>query len=186
MRAKVRAAMRFVWMLPLPLLAGFVACATDASDDSNDAGADGPSSIHFDASPDGTTPIDSSGGGDDNFVPFDATDPPDQGVDEVPPGIDASPCAAYVPCDPDGIPICFFNPFIMCLKADWDAGTPDATPPPKGVCIPVNFSTEQCGDGVNHCAAGERCLVASHQCLLAQEVACVCNNPATQGACGPP
>ena len=62
----------------------------------------------------------------------------------------------------------------------------DAGPPPKGLCIPADFSNVQCGDGMNHCAAGEYCLNGSSRCLHAQDIACVCNAPATAGACGPP
>jgi hypothetical protein len=36
------------------------------------------------------------------------------------------------------------------------------------------------------CATGERCLTASQICLTAAEATCVCDNPKTAAACGPP
>jgi hypothetical protein len=191
--------MRFVWTLPpLLFLAAFAACATDAADEPG-GGDDGGSSITFDAAPSDGTVFDSTSNTPDNFVPFEASPPLDTGIDEPTPPLEAAgPCALYAPCDPSGSPFqCNVFAFFNCEEVKWDldagldAGdggdAQDAGPPPKGLCIPADFSNEQCGDGMNHCAAGEYCLRGpSPRCLHAQDIACLCNTPSTAGACGPP
>jgi hypothetical protein len=179
--------MRFVSTLPLLFLGGFAACATDASEDASDGGDDGTSSIQFEGGASDATTFDGADLVDNYVAPFDA-DVTDTGVDEPPPAADANPCAPLIRCDPNQFPpACAF--FFFCTAVDSDAGLGDggdASPPPKGICLGPDFSGETCGDGTNHCSAGEHCFVSAQRCLHAQEVACLCSDPATAGVCGPP
>jgi hypothetical protein len=56
----------------------------------------------------------------------------------------------------------------------------------NGICLYVFDIPTPCNDGVDHCSAGEKCLNASQICLTPDETICVCDNPKTAAACGPP
>jgi hypothetical protein len=167
------------------------ACAKDAVDSGGDAGEDGP--YKYDGSIYDSGGNDGGGFPDIPFVPYDAGD-----FDSTFTTPDA--CALLgQPCNPSGgfPPPC--NPFppffVVCEDVYYDAGSIDAGPdagpeaggPIKGICLAAFPAQEKCGGG-SHCNAdaGQRCYVGSDRCLSPQEVACVCTNPATAGACGPP
>jgi hypothetical protein len=55
-----------------------------------------------------------------------------------------------------------------------------------GVCLPIFTFPKPCNDGTDHCASTVMCLNASMICLNAAETTCICDNPLTASACGPP
>jgi hypothetical protein len=194
--------------LGLPL-AWAIGCATSGEGDLSDSGSDtamGQPDAHF---ADNFSPPPDSGSGVDMVVPPIESGTPDAPTDVIiiPPtdggkdtgsdtgGMDVGTDAAVV-CKDIG-KLCSVvgdlctNPFYECYQAFTDGTTLDGGEVVDGgndgVCLPPIAFPTACNDGTHHCAAGLMCLKASQTCLKnATEVACVCGNPATASACGPP
>jgi hypothetical protein len=83
-------------------------------------------------------------------------------------------------------------PYECYLAYVADAGLDGSTegglgPVNDGVCISGFFiPTTMCNDGTDHCASSVKCLNASQDCLNATLTTCICDNPLTASACGPP
>ena len=180
--------------LGLPLLIG---CASgDNSAASSDASADGTFDV---AAPvDQYVPPPEAGGQDVVSEPPPATDDGSDGSGDD--GSDAAAEAGEAGCAPLGqlcdtnavMPCPFFLPDgglpYVCMSAfddggidGGDAGTFD------GLCVSAFRLPLPCDDGSgSHCIGIDKCLQASQLCLTDQETLCICNNPQTMSACGPP
>ncbi len=108
------------------------------------------------------------------------SDGPSADADAGMPPMDAACGVVGKPCDFDAqnCPI-----FFICNLAFADGG-PDGGP--DGVCMAALDFPFPCNDGKDHCAKSVMCLNAQHQCLTAKETTCICGNPETAAACGPP
>jgi hypothetical protein len=171
------------------LCAAAAACATDGISGDSDAGDETPPPYTYDGSSNDSTAFEAGA--------FETSSDFETSVGDGPQVLDdGSACNPLKACDPNQGPLaCPF--FFICQEALWDSGPPDAgdagpdadaapPPAPKGMCMPVFEPMRHCANGIDHCDAGEQCLVGSQRCLTAAEVACICANPATQAACGPP
>jgi hypothetical protein len=176
-------------------LALLLGCASgDNSTSPTDAGPDG---TFFDAPP-----------AVDQYVPPPAPDAGPDVADEPPPtddgGNDAGDdsdaaeageagCGALGQlCDSNAMNGCPFFQLdggsYICMQAFTDGGF-DAGEGGTfdGVCVGTFRFPLSCDDGSgSHCASTDKCLQASQMCLTDQETQCICNNPLTMSACGPP
>jgi hypothetical protein len=140
----------------------------------------------------------------DTVTPFDVVPPTETSTDS---GGDAATDAAKdaeseasVACKDNGklcnyaaddCPI-FYECYLAypALDAGADSGALEGGlgPVNDGVCISGFYvpPSTVCDDGMGHCAATVKCLSASQMCLNATLVSCICDNPLTASACGPP
>jgi hypothetical protein len=153
-----------------------------------------PDSAPVDTAPPDTAPLD--------VVPPADVVVPDTGLDGgADSGADAGSCGELgMPCSYEAQncahPLKYQCSLAYQADAGVDAGldgSADAAPLEgglgpvnDGVCLPIFMFPTSCNDGTDHCASTVKCLNASETCLNAAETACICDNPLTASACGPP
>jgi hypothetical protein len=133
----------------------------------------------------------------DGSVPDSTSPPPEAGPDAHEEAGKDAEADVVVTCGQTG-KLCNYEAqnctgFFACYLAyvgPVDGGDGDAgafTDANDGVCLSALIIPKPCNDGGAHCPAGEKCLNASEMCLkTATEIECVCDNPETASACGPP